>query len=638
MEIELPDGTVLEAPDDADVKAVVRGYQRQVGIAKLKEQNPGEYDSGSAAFKRQFSAAPQDKDSFGIIDPATGKQIGFLTPEQREVFRNKSYKSSSLVDQSGKQIKDYTPADFDQLFSRVDNSSKPRETLGSFREGIGGGMLRGWKGLTNLVLPDSLTPDWASDANIQEMDRINQDLPVSGQMVGGLAATAPVSGGVGALQKGATLLSTASRAPAVLTRALGSAPTRAVLEGASQGAIFADPEHQGEGALLGAGLGLGLNRLGAGAKRVLNGTIKKSEEALALEQLASQHGDEIFLPVSQAASDEGIISRLGKAFYREALPIVPGVKGQLERQGNKAAEKLREISVKEALPTGGRLPAQAGKKVTDAIENIQRQFDDAYDQTIKSYAFNVPKDFKQQVVQAIKSNTDPKTIVNKKTLAKVAGEVDDLMKQFSDGKPDIDGSNLLNVKRQISELLSGAKGHEKSAYQAADELIDSIVVRELKQGNIPGNLADLKRYLELTPAYRAFKPLKSAANGAAEKEGRFFFRSLARASKRSPEQRDIGRIGAATVDLPAARGGIVGKILAGAGMGGAGFGAFMSPTMTGLAIAGGNALGTKSAQKFLLGDTFVQKKIADVLRRNPSLARRLGAAGRGALTQQVVSE
>jgi hypothetical protein len=36
LEIELPDGTVLEAPDDADIKKVVQGYKRQVGTASAK--------------------------------------------------------------------------------------------------------------------------------------------------------------------------------------------------------------------------------------------------------------------------------------------------------------------------------------------------------------------------------------------------------------------------------------------------------------------------------------------------------------------------------------------------------------------------------------------------------------------------
>lgn len=53
MEIELPDGTILEAPDDADVKAVVQGYRR----AAVKGANRAEYDPSSPQYKAKYGAA-----------------------------------------------------------------------------------------------------------------------------------------------------------------------------------------------------------------------------------------------------------------------------------------------------------------------------------------------------------------------------------------------------------------------------------------------------------------------------------------------------------------------------------------------------------------------------------------------------
>lgn len=607
MEIELEDGTILEAPDDANPDEVERDYKRQIGIAALQAKNPGEYDPNSSLYKAKYGA--QGKVDVPVLN---------MDPTERQKYLDMGLDSNTI----------------DRLF-KSRGSTKSMIPGSDHTAAVGSGMLRGWKGVTNLALPDSLTPSWASDETLKNMDERDAELPLSGKIIGGAAATAPLSMGTGAL------LSTASKAaPAasVLARTMASPYARSAIEGATQGAIYADPDKQGQGALVGGVLGPTLTGLGKVGGRILRGTIAKSEAAKALEQLAGQHGDDIFLPISQAASEEDIVSRLGKTLYKDALPIVPGVKGKLQRQGAQAADKLREIALKEALPPGATLPANAGTKVSAAVDQMAQQFDDVYDKTVKSYAFNVPKDLKTEVAATVKKMTDPKTTVNKTTLNKVTSEVEALMKQFSDGKPSIDGQNLLNVKREISELLKQARNHEKPVWKAADKWIDDHIIAEMKQGGSKLNLDDLKSYLELTPAYRAFAPVKAAAGQAADKEGRFLFRTLARVAKNSPEQRAIGQIGAETVDKSAAAGGLTGKILAGLGMGGAGFGAMMSPGATVAALAGGNALATKPVQRALLGDTKLQKLIVELLRNNPNAARRAGALARGAAVQSTVGE
>lgn len=367
-----------------------------------------------------------------------------------------------------------------------------------------------------------------------------------------------------------------------------------------------------------------------------------------------------------------------------------------------AAEKLREIALREGLPDGFTLPPEAGKKVGLATARIQQYFDDAYDDTIKSYAFNVPSNLKDDLTSLIKAKGGQKTTVNQQTIDKVNADVRALIDRFSNGGKVLDGSNLLNVKREISDLITQAKGHEKFAYQAADEYLDDIVRTELKQGvtsrKLAGkaypdendqwwvavhekgkdpykpltelgpfsyqqathmeksgnfgklsdeilygkssrNLADLKRYEELTPAYRAFKPVKDAAEAEADKEGRFLFRTLARKAKRSPEQRALGQIGAATLDRSPVTSGIAGKVLAGAGaLGTAGFGAYMGLVPAATAIAGGNALASKPAQRLLLGDTKFQKMLSEALRKNPELTKQLGSLGRAAVVSQTRGE
>lgn len=636
MEIELPDGTVLEAPDDADIKAVVRGYQRQQRIAKLKEQNPGDYDPSSREFQEKYAPVKYENDSYGIADPSTGKPIGKLTPKEREGFWAAVDRGTiDVVNRQGKKLKNLTPEEREEYFAYGERNKVPEGSLENIRAGVGSGMIRGWKGLTNLVLPDSLTPEWASDENIREMDERDRHLPGAAKVMGGVASTLPLGGITG------NALNTASRAlPAasVLSRALASPATRAAVEGATQGAIFADPDEQGRGALTGAITGTALHGLGRTLGRLNRGLIKKSDEALAIEQLAGQHGDEIFIPISQGASEKTMGGRIAKTLYKEALPIVPGVKGQLNRQAETAADKLREIAVKEALPPGAKLPQNAGSRVGDAVRSLKGKFDEIYDRTIKSYAFNIPKDLDDQIINRIKADTDPKTTVNKQTLSEVTAKVRELMTKFSDGKTSIDGQNLLNVRDEISSLIKQAPRHEKSVLKSAQKWIDDHIVAELKQGGSKVNLKDLQDYLDLTPAYRAFEPLRKSAQQAIDKEGRFLFRTLARNAENSPEQKVIGQLGAKVLDKPAATGTLTGKILAGLGMAGTGIGAFMSLPATLAMLAGGNTLATKGVQKSLLGDTRLQRKLVEALRNNAKAVRRAGSVARAAAVQETVGE
>lgn len=508
--------------------------------------------------------------------------------------------------------------------------------LDKFGAGVGSGGAQIARGATNLALPDSLTPEFASDETIREKARLeapltNTDSGAFGQMVGQGVATLPVGLGTGAA---ARALTGATRAGKVLKATLGNPFGRSAVEGATTGAITADPEHRGLGAVIGSALSSSMSGLGGMGGRVNSGLIKKSEAAEDLQHLAGQHGEDIFIPISQSGSEDDFVSRIGKQFYKEALPIVPGVGFRLKGQAAKAADKLREISVREALPPGASMPSNAAKDMKGAVRGLKTEFDKAYDDTVKSYAFNIPSDFDVQLADKITKSAGPKTKVDNVTLGKITTMVRGLVDQFSDGKTTIDGSNLLNVKRSISRLMRGAEGHEKGPLMAADSVIDDIITNDLKQGGSKQNLADLQKYQELTPAYRAFTPLEKSVKAAAGKGGKFNFSTLARNSGRSPEQSIIGELGSEVLDKPAASSTLTGKVLANLGMAGAGFGAFMSVPATLAAIGGGHALASKTAQKAMLGDTAMQRAMVEALRKHPELARMTGSA----IRNSVVSE
>lgn len=281
MEIELPDGTVLDAPDDADPKQVVRGYR----MAKLKSANPGEYDLQSKEYAENYG--PTDANNFreGIGSGMTrmNKGLGNM---------------------------------FNKALDKVPATRILQSVVGDF---------------------DMPNKEFYSDESIREQDRLDQPLARTtggrvGQTVGqaavGMAATAPISG-LGALANGGN----------ILLRTLASPTTRAALEGAVSGGAGADPDQQLRGAMFGGAAGGATNLVLRGLGRVTRGLVNKNEAVRDLEDIA---GKKLGIPISQAASDEDFVSRNVRSLYQEGLPNVLGVKGIVARQSKEALKRARE--------------------------------------------------------------------------------------------------------------------------------------------------------------------------------------------------------------------------------------------------------------------------------------------------------
>jgi hypothetical protein len=267
LEIELPDGTVLDAPDGADPKAVVKGYQRSQLIAK----NPAEYDPNSKQFEERYGPV-QDAFTEGVGSGAVRVARGLGNLEQKAI------------------------------------------NLHPLAKVIGG-----------VKLPE------VSDEEIREQDKMDSPLArtrrgslgqAAGQAMAATVATAPL-GALGGLSKGGS----------VLGRTLGNPTTIAALEGAVGGAAAADPNEQGTGAAKGAATSAIISKFLEGGGRLTKGLVKKNE---AVRDLEAEAGKNLDIPISQAASDDDLISRGFRAAYQEGLPNVIGVKGQLARQSKQA--------------------------------------------------------------------------------------------------------------------------------------------------------------------------------------------------------------------------------------------------------------------------------------------------------------
>lgn len=564
MEIELPDGTVLDAPDDADIKSVVSGYRR----AQLRSKNPAEYDPSSQQFK----------DKYGPLSKGRTRQVPI--------------RGMGMVEQ---------PED------------------DTFTEGIGSGMVRMTRGLGNIqdkvlnkhplvkAIGGAHMPnrDFYSDEAIQSQDATDEPLAESGKGMLGqvLGQTAVAYGATGPLGG----LSGASTGSSMLGRTLAHPTTRAALEGAVAGAGAARQDEQGEGGLKGAILSATLERMFGLGGRAIRGLVKKSDSTEALQQLAGQQGEEIFVPISQAAGDQDIPTKLARIAYSEGLSLVPGVRGQLTKQSEGATEKFRELAIREATPEGTHLPPRPGQEVQESLASIRQGFDENYARTIDSLDFTIPGDLRRQLATKIKQaneNIDAESMDKAMMLAR------GLLQRFG-SKGKIEGSNLRIVLKELQDKASKAPEYEAIAYRAAREVIEDMIPQRLRVQGLYDQYADLEE-----PA-RHLVGLERAASAARPNSGRFSPGQLAR-SAQDPTQLDLAQTAGQTLKGSPAGTSFAGRsVISGAATLG---GLLAEPTTAGTILVGANLLATKTAQKALMGDTAAQRTIIEILKNNPEAA------------------
>lgn len=529
---------------------------------------------------------------------------------------------------------------------QVEVDANPVQTL---REGIGSGLVRTVRGLTNVgtkvanlspqaQLQKALTgidrfqtPEFASDEALREQDKMDAPLTKSdmgglGQMVGAGAASLPM----GVPSRAATA---AQGTSSLLTRALGSPATRSAVEGSISGAVASSPDEQVEGALLGGTLGAGLTKAGQGLKRTVSGLGRTGDAADHLEQFAEQHGKDIFVPVAQAIDDESDIpSRLVKTLYKEVLPLIPGASGQFKAQGKRLQDDVREIALREADFSGILTPDDIANP-QQAIPKLQKAIDNEYLDTVKAYAFRISPKFRDDVKALIVKDSPD---VDDVTLNKVATLLDEKVSRYASNKPSIDGENLLNAKNAMSDEIRGLKGAEKRAGVAAMQAIENMIEHRLNLGGSPIMRKDLARYKALKEPYAAFQAVKEAAKKANVNKGEFTSSQLARSAKKSPVQQMLGQTAHEVTGQSLGSPSTAGRVTAYGALGA--LGGLGSPFAAGGIIGAGNALSTELAQDVLMGRTRSQQALIDALRRNPKKLQYAGTAGRGAATSNREDE
>lgn len=574
MEIELPDGTVLDAPDGSDPRKVVHGYK----LAKMKASDPSEYDSESPEFKEKY-----------------GTTSGMSTSEKLKA----GYISG--LNQGGRGIT--------HLLVKTMNALSPQAAM--------------YKKLTGRDLNE--TPEFASEDAIRAQNAKDKDLGDTGagfvgQLGGQVASTLPLSVLTGGAGTAATGLGTVGR---VAT----SAPVRNAVEGAINSAIFAEPGEEGGAAAEGAGLGTAFGVLGRTGKRLFRGLVTKSQAAQDLEHLAHQAGEELDIPLSQAADEGGgILTRTMKTLYREGLPYIPGVSGKLGRQAEEAGDTVRKMAIGEAAPEGFALSAAAGREPQIAQKGIKAAFDTAYKDIKDNTKFEIPAAFRSNMMGIVRGAIPT---IDKTNLGSAVTKIKEIVNQYSHKPGRMHGENVFNAKEAMSQAIGEAKGAEKQALIALQkefhEVIRSNVNRDMGSSG-------LTAFDELTEPYRNFKAVNKAINKAAANEGRFSPAQLAQSAGNNAQMKAMGGTANTVLKQSVAKPSTAGRALT--MVGGAALAKLAVPIPI-AALIGANVMATKTFQKALMGDLKMQQRLLAAAANNPAKLNALKSVFKNAATTEA---
>ena len=384
-------------------------------------------------------------------------------------------------------------------FGYDETGSAAGETKGDrFIEGMGRGVVETGRQIGNIF--GIISDDELADAEKLDADLMATGMGQFGSLVGEVAATLPISGGVGLAGKAAGTGLRAARSAGTVSRkgfsragrALQSPVARGAVEGAAIGAIFGGPEHRVAGAAGGAGFGAGGGWLG---KKIGNSwrnfkLTNMTPEALALQKQTGQ-----FIPLSQSGKG------LTKMWYNGLLANLPGVSSKIRGQYREAVNDLRHWAATKAHPDTEW--AEVSLAGDDSVVAMMSKLDDfwtgAYD------------DINAAVVDAAR--------------LKVPKEVRSLLETASEGLykipkgPGQNGANLLNHRNALNNLRSqSGKGPLRKGINAkideAIESVDDVLKREVDD-------EIYARYEQLSEPYRHYQILGKAFDDAAKLGGEF---------------------------------------------------------------------------------------------------------------------
>jgi hypothetical protein len=480
---------------------------------------------------------------------------------------------------------------------------------GSFLEGMGAGMMNVARRGTNLLLPDALTPEFASDEAIAEQEELDKYLEWGhgggGKLTGELIATAPVGGGVGAAGKGLgrTLLAarragSVGKAPArALANTLNSRVGRGALEGATFGTIMADPDERGAGAAFGGAVGAGAGALGraVGAMGRKFRLTDISDEAKAVQQLTGHH-----IPLSQAAKPGTI-----RMIYNAFLANVPGVGGKYRAKYEAALQDFRHFVATKAHPDLGDIEIPRTATMGEIFETLGKYWDDAYEP------------MRRAVIGVFKKHNPTAPDFLAKEVQKVSRGRISLPQagEMTTGAKILDLKNLIN-----GEILPKESGIIQKELQAYVRGLDDLLEANFLPGSKNRHIWD--DFVNLREPYKNWIDLQSAAQKVVGAE--FSAAQIARASQRGAGGlregskgviQKAGEMGAKTLeDFPSKQG--LFQTVAALGLTGSAMTGTALPVAAGMGavIGAGKVMTTEAFEKLISGQSKYLQTYARQLR------------------------
>jgi hypothetical protein len=256
-----------------------------------------------------------------------------------------------------------------------------------FLAGVGGGMVRTGRTAASF-LPEAVRPEWASKEAIAEQDYTDQALNdtgagFAGNIVGQMAATAPIGGAVGlganvgrGMLAGQGIRQAATQA---MPMAMKARMATGGLQGAVEGAALAGRDDAASGALIGGGIGAGAGAIG-GLTRAARQKVfpRLTDEAKHLQDLPiGQVGEGIQVPIAQGA-ERG----LWKSLFSEGMSNLPGTQGMLRGQREKVVKQLNDYIFENALPSNpspaARQAIEGTTKIDDMMGIAQKEWGNAF--------------------------------------------------------------------------------------------------------------------------------------------------------------------------------------------------------------------------------------------------------------------
>jgi hypothetical protein len=406
MEIELPDGTVLEAPEGSDPSVVAKNYLRQQRIAKIKADDPANYDVNSPQYKATHNAtigmSGIDKFMAGagksVYDMGRGiKQLGLgaadlVNPRDRQL-------SDLITDKPRSRYKEYA--------QEIDNTRRLESPLMSTGAGL------------------------------------------AGNIAGTIASTAIPAGVLGAGARAAGMTRTA----AVLGQVVNPTSLKAALgTGAALGAL--QPTGKNDSRLLNAGLGAAGSALGYGASKLVGRianpvqSVPKPSYEKAVDVLR-----EADVPIDAAQATGS--SRL--ASVKRLLTDNPLTNAGQVSQAEKAAAGFDRAALKTigevADVADEAVMSRAASRIGNVMDDIAKRnpikVDDSLLNSMANIASNAGKELESPQAAVIHSQIDE--ILAKATDGAIDGKA---YQNIRGSLGRLQGSNQPGVKHWAGELKS----------------------------------------------------------------------------------------------------------------------------------------------------------------------------------------